>query len=131
MKNYDQIRIIASAEGTTVLDANRKSIANVFGVTIALRPNKPPVMQINLIAGAFDVQGKALFMAADPAGGAPKPVKSIEFYDGTGLTFPEPPPVTVTMQPPNGGQTAADPEGAKPITPPADVQPETDPTKIN
>ena len=119
---YDQVRIIASPEGTTIMDAERKALTNVFAVNIALRANKAPVLQMNMIAGSFDVVGKPTFMAADPAGGPPKPVKSIEFWDGTGIAFPEPPATSVVMQPPAGGAQSADPTGAKPITPSVQVR---------
>ncbi len=119
---YDQVRIIASPEGTTILDAERKALTNVFAVNIALRAAKPPVIQMNMIAGNFDVVGVPTFMAADPAGGPPKPVKAIEFWDGTGIAFPEAPPSAVVMQPPPGGASSADPAGAKPITPSAALE---------
>ena len=119
---YDQLRVIASPNGVTVVDEKRNALTNVFGINLAVRPGKPPVMQLNLLAGAFDVAGVPTFLAADPAGGPPKAVKSIEWWDGTGVAFPEPPPAAVTMQPPVGGGQSADPAGVRPITPVADVR---------
>lgn len=114
---YEQLRVIASPDGIVIQDANRRAIPNVFGVNMAIRPGKPPVMQFNLMGGSFDVAGVPTFMIADPAGGQPKAVKSIEFWDGEGIAFPQPPAADLQMQPPAGGAPSADPTGVRPLTP--------------
>lgn len=106
-KRYDQIRVIASAEGLTVKDALGGNM-QTLGVDIGLRPGLPPVMVVRLAAGAFDVQGVAQYLAFDPETNAPRAVRRIEWADGTAIDFPLPPPPA---------QAAAD---ASPPPPPAE-----------
>ena len=100
MKKYDVISVVTKGPFTEVRDARGQPVQNWYGINIAARPGKKPVIQVNMVAGAFNIEGVPTFMVADPAGGPPKAVKSIEFYDGTGLKFPFPPPTGVIMQPP-------------------------------
>jgi hypothetical protein len=112
-KKYDVISVVGKGPFTEVRDARGTPIQNWYGINIAARPGKRPVIQLNMVAGAFNLEGTPTFMAADLAGGAPKAVKSIEFWDGTGLKFPAPPPTSVVMQqPPQAGATMAPPAAA-------------------
>ncbi len=120
-KRYDQIRVLGSPDGMFVKDAYGRNI-QVFAVNIALRAGHPPVMQLNLLAQPFDVQGVPTFMAQDPDTGQPKAVRRIEFHDGTVHEFPEAPKPPVAMSQPAGGPATSDPPGVRPITPAA-IQP--------
>ena len=127
-QRYDQIRVVASSAGMFVKDARGQNI-QVFACNTALRAGKPPVMQLNLIAQPFDVAGTPVFNVQDPATGALKAVRRIEWHDGTVGEFPTPPAEQPVMQQPAAAQ-AADPPGAAPITPAAPAplqQPDTPP----
>lgn len=119
-KRYDQLRVVASKDGMFVKDARGQNI-HVFACNIALRAGKPPVMQMNLLAQPFDVQGVPTFLAQDPMTGEPKPVRRIEWQDGTVAEFPDAPKTDIVMQP-QPGAAMADPAGARPITPAAASQ---------
>jgi hypothetical protein len=87
---YEQLRVIASPEGLVVKDALGQNL-QVIGVDIRLRPGLPPVMMLSLVSGPFDVAGVPQFLVSDPATGQPKPVKRVQWHDGTEAEFPEPP----------------------------------------
>lgn len=88
---FQHVQVRARNGTLSVLDANGRTIPGITAVDIALRPAKPPLMRLNMVAGNFDVEGVPMFAMIDPTDGRLRPVKSVEFADG-GLSF-EPPAI--------------------------------------
>ena len=120
--DYSAIRVIASPDGTAVLDANRKSIPGIIGIDVALRAQRPPVMRVNMLAGNVDIVGHPVFAVADPATGQLRLVRKILWLDGQEWEAPPLPPEYVPvpgeMQPapaaPGAEQNGAAIDGAAP-----------------
>jgi hypothetical protein len=81
--DYSSLRIFSSPQGVSILDAKRNAVPGLISADISLRPGKSTLMRINMVCGHFDVVGTPVFAVADPQTGQPKPVKKIEFSDGT------------------------------------------------
>jgi hypothetical protein len=109
------VRVIASKDGILVQDARGRAMPGVISVDIALRPGRPPVMRLNMVCGHFDVHSTPVFAVADPATGQPKPIRSIQFADGSVF---EAPPLPDMLATPNGNGIDPTP----PVDKPADAE---------
>jgi len=65
-----------------VLDAKDRPVEGIIACDIAMRPGVPPLMRMNLAAGAFEVESGAVFMLLDPRFSKMRPIKRVEFADG-------------------------------------------------
>lgn len=79
---FQHVQVRARNGTLSVLDANGRPIPGITAVDIALRPAKPPLMRLNMVAGNFEVEGVPMFGVTDPRDGRLRPVKRIEFADG-------------------------------------------------
>jgi len=89
MAGFNELRLIASPQGFTVLDSSRRKLS-VHAVDVMIRPGHPPFLHIALPAGNIDVVGNPIFAVVDVATGRPRVVKRIEWADGAATDFPVP-----------------------------------------
>lgn len=96
---YDQVRIIASPDGTIVKDALGNKMT-VHGFSVSAHSGRPTTIVITLAAGqsnAVDIAGKPLFGIIDPESGLPRLVRKVIWSDGSETEFPEMPAQPVTF----------------------------------
>ena len=120
----DAFRVLHRRGVMKVLDALNRPVEGIIGVDMALRPGQPPLMRMNLAAGAFEVEGVPKFVVFDPKTQKIRPVARIVWEDGEDDFVPAvamPPPV-VSAAPP---EAPAAPQPETPTTSPANA-PETD-----
>jgi hypothetical protein len=80
-KPYASIRVVQRHGVLTVLDARSRPIEGIIAVDMALRPGRPPIMRLNMAAGAFEIEGVPSFAIMDPGTKTLRQVKRIEFAD--------------------------------------------------
>lgn len=119
----DAFRVLHRRGVMKVLDALNRPVEGIIGVDMALRPGQPPLMRMNLAAGAFEVEGVPKFVVFDPKTQKIRPVARIVWEDGEddfvpAVAMPAPPatpadqgqanppqPANTAPEAPNGPQT--------------------------
>lgn len=79
----DHVRVTHWNGQLTVKDAKNRDIPGIIAADVAMRPGAPPLMRLNLAAGNFDVEGLPTYGMMDPRSGRFRPIKGVEWADGT------------------------------------------------
>lgn len=90
-----KIRIVSDGHGanTLVLDERGQPLPLAIArIDVAITPTDPTraVLEIALSHLDGDVPAEAVYLLADPRSGVTRPVRYVEFWDGSSLQFPKP-----------------------------------------